>query len=99
MFNFKTYCGAPALCESCGAFRVLNYLEDAPRCKTCGGSVRFYRDAELQGQVAAMDPSPPAVFSWNVAGKRGRLVLPDVAYLCPHCRHMTLHFESVHFWD
>jgi hypothetical protein len=99
MLNYKTYCGAPALCESCGAFSVLNYLEDDPRCDTCGGTARFYDDPMLQEQADSRHPSIQVVFSWNGAGKRGRLVLPDVAYLCPHCQHTTLRFEMVLYWD
>jgi len=99
MLNFKTYCGAPALCESCGALDVLNYLEDDPRCEKCGGTVRFYSDPALHEQSGSMRPPPHEVFSWNLPGKRGRLVLPDVAYLCPQCRQKTLRFESVLMWD
>jgi hypothetical protein len=76
---------------------VLNYLEDDARCKTCVGTVRFYDDPLLQEQTDSMHPSTSAVFSWNVAGKRGRLVLPDVSYLCPHCQHTTLRFATVLF--
>lgn len=61
--SFQTYCGAPAICESCGAFNFLNYLEDDPRCEQCGGTVRFYNDPELQEQAdspGALDSMTPA---------------------------------------
>jgi hypothetical protein len=99
MFNFKTYSGAPALCASCGALDVVNYLKDDPRCATCGGTVRFYSDPELQEQARPMHPPARAVFLWSALGTRGPLVLPDVGYLCLHCRQKTLRFESVLLWD
>src|SRR5258708_36278165 len=90
MLNFRTSCGAPALCDACGALAVLNYLEHDPRCPECGGSVRFYSNPALQALVDPAGVEPPDIFSWNVDGKRGRLVLPDIAYLCPSCRQNTM---------
>lgn len=99
MTNFMTYCGAPGLCDTCGTFGVLNYLEDAPRCAECGGAVRFYNDSALQEPADPADHLPRNVFEWNVRGGRGPLILPDVNYLCPHCHQKTLRFEVTLMWD
>ncbi len=99
MRTFETYCVAPALCESCGAFSVLNYLEDDPRCPTCRGTVRFYSDPALQEPCDPASPVPREVFSWNVQSKHGPLVLLDVASLCPQCRQKSLRFVQMFWWD
>jgi len=99
MMNFTTYCGAPALCDSCGAFLVLNYLDPNPRCGDCKGTVRFYNDPALRSTSEQSDQKSHDVFSWNVGGRLGTFSLPDTEYLCPKCREIKMSFVSVGNWD
>jgi len=48
--NFRTYCGAPALCQACHTIGVVNYLDEQPACPTCKGAVMFYDAPKLRSQ-------------------------------------------------
>jgi hypothetical protein len=99
MLNFTTYCGAPALCEACGAFSILNYLDANPSCSQCSGSVRFYNDPALQ---TPLDPAAPArreIFSWQAGGEYGVFQLPHTPYRCPQCHELRMTFTEVGMWD
>lgn len=97
--SFTTFCGAPALCETCSAISILNYLDDNPSCSQCGGSVRFYNDPTLQ---APLDPAAPArreIFSWRASGERDVFRLPETSYRCPQCHELRMTFNEVGMWD
>ena len=57
--NFQTHDGQPALCDACGAFQVLNYMDNDVRCPECGGVVRFY-----------INPAPDALYPCPVCSQR-----------------------------
>jgi DNA-directed RNA polymerase subunit M/transcription elongation factor TFIIS len=95
--NFETYCGAPALCTSCGSLTVINYLEENPRCRNCGGPVRFYNNSQLQSRKPSSKQMVEEVFSWKY--KSGIFTLPNTEYLCPKCGKMTMRFEHQGMWD
>jgi hypothetical protein len=96
--NFTTYCGAPALCQACGALQVANYLDESSRCARCGGPVVYYDDPRLWAN-ADDTPADSSHFSlWNLEG--GRVFrLPDTHCLCPKCGQMTLRFMDIGCWD
>jgi hypothetical protein len=96
MRTFRTYCGVPALCESCRRVAVANVLETPPRCPDCRGPVRPYTEAALRG------PSPVdarVIFSWRIDGDLAGVSLPDAAYLCPRCGQMQMRLEEAGYWD
>lgn len=97
MSNFHEYCGAPALCNSCGSFSNLNYLTKRPRCPVCQSTVKFYDSPSLQlhgGQKAQ-----GTIASWNMNEANKRFILPDTLYFCPTCKEMTMKFEEVGLFD
>lgn len=96
MLNFTTYCGVPALCESCNRVGVADALETSPHCPDCHGHIRFYNEAELCEAVLA---GTQQVFSGRLGGKPHPVSLPDTAYLCPRCRQMHMRLEDVGNWD
>jgi len=97
MSNFPVYCGALALCESCGTMQVSNYLDPEPCCPECNGPVRFYNDPGLQAPGKRSADTDRSVFSWNLS--EASFYLPQTDYLCPQCRRMNLHFDRVGNWD
>ena len=99
MRNFTTYCGAPALCDSCNALLVLNYLDPASRCESCGEMVRYYDNPELRSLLAGRHKRPRDVFYWNIPQGSGVFSLPDTEYLCPKCGETKMQFSVVGHWD
>jgi len=95
--NFRTVCAAPACCAACKIMEVLNWLEDAPKCKTCGEKPVFYNDPSLQ-EKPRPGSKPRIVFSWNT-DKKGTFELPDINYRCPRCGKLTLRFTMTGMWD
>jgi hypothetical protein len=107
MVSSQTLCAAPAICDRCHAFTVLNVLRANPlvellrrprRCSSCGGQYRSYDDPALR------EPSPSGrklaeVFSWRLPGASRTFRLYDAGYLCPGCGEFTLRFENVGYWD
>jgi hypothetical protein len=99
MTNFTTYCGAPGVCTSCGAFAVFNYLDATPRCSQCQGTVRFYDEPALQAPPDPRGSPSRAVFSWNMEGKSAPFLLADVLYQCPKCHELSMRFMQLGNWD
>jgi len=91
--NFNEFCGGPALCNNCGTFAQLNYLEDDPRCEKCGHEVTFYDSPELQGEKISDYPG----FCWDMGDKV--MALPDVFYKCPSCGEKRMRFVHEGCWD
>ena len=100
--NFKTNCSAPAICQHCMKFHVLNYLTSDQECPECGNMITFYNDPSVQ---VTLDDSVKQtrydfeknVFSWFL--DPGEFVLPNTNYLCPDCGKMTMRFLSAGMWD
>ena len=44
---------------------VMNYLDENPRCRSCGGPVRFYNDQQLQLQRSGSEQEVKEAFSWK----------------------------------
>lgn len=98
MADFQTYCGAPALCETCRAVVVVNYLDDQPVCPTCTEPVTFYDAPALRRSPRRVSSKTPLVFSWKV--KKGTFKLPDTEYRCPRCGGVKMRFSDAGLcWD
>ena len=96
--NFTTYCGAPALCEACGALQVANYLDKSSRCEHCRGPIIYYNDARLWANTEDGSVDSQRFSTWNLEGG-GVFRLPDAHCLCPKCGQMTLRFVDIGCWD
>jgi hypothetical protein len=92
--NFKTFCGAPAYCKKCNAFRVGNYLNPDKTCDTCGSEIMFYNNIGLQKQ--GKKPKGNA-FGWNMS--QGNFLLPKTQYFCAKCGKFKLEFKSIGNFD
>ncbi len=97
MMNFQTYCGAPALCETCADMLVVNYLDDQPACPKCKGAITFYNAPRLRRKKRQVSKRTPLVFSWTL----GRTFkLPDTEYRCPRCGEVRMRFFDAGIcWD
>jgi len=98
MTNFETYCGAPALCESCRTVEVVNYLDERPKCPTCKGPLKFYDDPTLRRKPRRVSSRTPLVFSWKL--DKGSFKLPNTQYRCPRCGEVKMRFFDAGVeWD
>ena len=96
MLDSETTCLFPICCRTCRAVQVANLIESPATCLECGGQdVVAYDAQELLGKAGERE-----VFSWRLAGKRGReRRLSDGLYFCPACRQMQLRFQDTGCWD
>jgi hypothetical protein len=97
MANFQTYCGAPALCETCRTIEIVNYLDDQPVCPGCQGAITFYNSPSLRRKLGRGSKIEP-VFSWKL--EKGSFKLPDTEYRCPRCGEVKMRFfDAGVCWD
>jgi hypothetical protein len=92
MMDFGQKCLAPSRKGRARAVVTRDYWAPASR------GVVFYDDPSLRevGDVEGAEP----VFKWSGDNDRPDFVLPDVRYLCPACRSMTMRFsEGLLMWD
>lgn len=91
MFNFKTTCLFPCMCESCHGVVEANLLENPVRCPNCNAVNPISYDDPSLSLVSGKN----VVASWNMREQLGReLILTDGKYKCPSCGKMTLSFVN-----
>ena len=91
MFNFKTTCLFPCLCESCHSVVEANLLENPVQCPNCNAvNLIPYDNPRL-----SLTRGENEVASWYMFNELGReLILTDGKYKCPACGQMTLSFSD-----
>ncbi len=92
MKDFGRKCLAPSRKGRARAVVTRDYWAPA------SSGVVFYDDPSLReaGDVEGGKP----VFEWSGTDGRPDFVLPDVQYLCPACRSMTMRFsQGLLLWD
>jgi hypothetical protein len=84
---------------ACGSLNIVNYLDSAPQCPQCGGTVQFYNDPALQEPSDPTTPPRRDVFNWYLDQQGYIFSLPDTTYKCPQCAELRLRFTQRGNWD
>ena len=97
LLDFNDNCLAPAICQHCNKFQIINYLEHEPYCIDCGSHIVFYNDPSLQ-----LEPkmgNHKFAISWLINTRKDRFILPPTRYKCPDCGQLKMRFVNCGCWE